>query len=243
MIQIDQGDNYKGELPSLVLTWVFVLLNLIKALLGFRAFDETRFYVRLIFKCVVEIIPFLIIFVFFTFSFGLLNVVDKNDSSFATFWSEPLDQSLGGFSHSENESILQYVMFSMGTLLIVIIMLNLLISILGDTFSRFLDEAKLIDYKVMIETVYEVEVLLFWRKSASSVKFFASCDNLEATDEDIQTAWQARLEVVEGKLESTKEELNRSIQGLKDHLNQKFEEIGNKLDNRDEVAEEDQQVE
>ena len=201
------------------LTWVFVLLNLIKALLAFRAFDETRFYVRLIFKCVVDIIPFLIIFVFFTFSFGLLNVVEKSVVDFTVLWKDPFDQSVGGFGHNEDESFMGYIMFSIGTLLIVIVMLNLLISILGETFGSFLVEAKQIDYKVMIETVYEVEVLLFWRKWTQSVKYFASCDEIEPSGEGEDTAWQMKLGSIDLKLKTTRDELSGEI--LK---------IGSKLD-------------
>lgn len=69
-------------------------------------------------------------------------------------------------------------MFSIGTLLIV--MLNLLVSILANTFASFLVEVKLVDCKVMIETVYEVEVLLFWRKWTESIKYFASCEENRA---------------------------------------------------------------
>ena len=210
--------------PSQVLTWVFVFLNLMKALLGFRAFDQTRFYVRLIFKCMFDIIPFLIIFVFFTFSYGLLNIVEKGEFSIENIWTSPFDQSVGGFQRQKG-SWLEYFMFLLGTLIIVIIMLNLLISILGDTFSRFLVEAKQIDYKVMIETVYEVEVLLFWRKGTNSVKFFASCDNIVPTEEEIESAWQSKLELLDAKLEKNKSEFEEIIEGLKVNLNTKIEEI------------------
>ena len=207
-----------------VLTWVFVFLNVMKALLGFRAFDQTRFYVRLIFKCMFEIIPFLIIFVFFTYSYGLLNIVEKGEFSIENIWTSPFDQSVGGFERT-NETWLEYFMFLLGTLIIVIIMLNLLISILGDTFGRFLVEAKQIDYKVMIETVYEVEVLLFWRKGTNSVKFFATCDNLVPSEEEIESAWQAKLDSLDKKLESNKAEFQNIVDGLKDNLNTKIEEL------------------
>ena len=44
-------------------------------------------------------------------------------------------------------------------------MLNLVTSISADTFFLILVDVKQIDYKVLIETVYEVKALLFWRKS------------------------------------------------------------------------------
>ena len=215
-----------------VLTWLFVFLNVMKALLGFRAFDQTRFYVRLIFKCMFEIIPFLIIFVFFTYSFGLLNIVEKGEYNLENIWASPFDQSVGGFQRAADGSWLGYFMFLLGTLIIVIIMLNLLISILGDTFSRFLVEAKQIDYKVMIETVYEVEVLLFWRTGTNSVKFFAICDNIIPTEEEIESAWQSKLDSLDKKLEDNKVEFQNIVNGLRDNINAKIEEIKDVLERK-----------
>jgi hypothetical protein len=72
-----------------------------------------------------------------------------------------------------------------------------LIAVLSDTFAKFLDEAQQIDYKSMIETVYEVEVLLFWRKFvSSSSKYFASFDNITPSIIEVQTPWQSRLDLL-----------------------------------------------
>lgn len=208
-------------LPDKFLTWVFVFFSLSKALHGFKAFDLTRFYIRLIFRCIIEVIPFLVIFAFFTFAYGLLNVVNKSEASFQIIWVGPFDQSVGGFEHDESGSNIEYFMFLLGTLLIVIIMLNLLISILGDTFGRFLVEAKQIDYKVMIETVYEVEVLLFWRKNQTSVKYLACCDKIVPDGEEAETEWQKKL----GSLEESLQETKLEVSNQNFILNSKLDEI------------------
>ena len=206
--------NSSHRLPNDVLTWIFAFLNLMKALLGFRAFDKTRFYLRLISRCVLEIIPFLIIFVFFTFSFGLLNVIEKNEFDFDIMWREPFDQAVGGFTSERNGNAMQYVMFLLGTLILVIVMLNLLISILGETFRIFLVEAKNIDYKVMIETIYEVEVLLFWRKWTNSVNFFASCDNIIQAEENSEEALDSKIDYIDKKLENFKSDFDQALRLL-----------------------------
>lgn len=60
------------------LTWFFAIFNFMRGLTGFRAFNWTRFYVRLIFGSVMDIASFLIIFVYITVAFGVINYTSGN---------------------------------------------------------------------------------------------------------------------------------------------------------------------
>jgi hypothetical protein len=212
LLEVTSSNQNNNERQDLYLTWFFVLLNLINAVLGFRAFDQTRFFVRLILRCIVEIIPFLMIFLFFTFGFGLLNVVSKSKLDFEVIWKNPFDQSVGGFTHEPDEDIIEYTMFTLGTFLIIIIMLNLLISVLGNIFENFLNEAKLIDFKVMIETIYEVEVLIFWRRMNNSVKFFASCENVILGMQEDSSILEEKIETIASQIEETRNDFNTRLE-------------------------------
>lgn len=108
-------------------------------------------------------------------------------------------------------------MFTLGTLLIVIIMLNLLISILGNIFENFLNEAKLIDFKVMIETIYEVEVLIFWRRSQHSTMYFASCDHLVLGDQD-ENQLEEKIDAIIGQVKDNQNELNSRLERIEKML-------------------------
>ena len=84
----------------------------------------------------------------------------------------------------------------------------------------------------MIETVYEVESLLFWRTGTNSAKFFAICDNIIPTEEEIESAWQSKLDSLDKKLEDNKVEFQNIVNGLRDNINAKIEEIKDVLERK-----------
>ena len=57
------------------LSWVVVFLNVLRGMAGFRAFDETRYYLQLIIQSIKSIRFFVLIYIYTTFSAGLLSVV------------------------------------------------------------------------------------------------------------------------------------------------------------------------
>ena len=75
----------------------------------------------------------------------------------------PYDLNIGAASHG-NTFDMNYISFFVATVINVIIMLNLLISILGDSFDRFQVSAAEIDYMEMAQTLAEFETMLFWRR-------------------------------------------------------------------------------
>ena len=63
---------FYGQEDLYILTWAMVIFNCFRGLSGFRAFDTTRFYTRLIFRAFNDAISFILIFFYSTFSFGLI---------------------------------------------------------------------------------------------------------------------------------------------------------------------------
>ena len=119
-----------------------------------RLFGETSFYIKLIFETVYDIKHFLIIFFVSLMMFGTpmymlqLNRTDKNpvvESIFGNFW--PMNAfynqymlSLGEFTiddYDDNpQTYLCYIFFLVATFLTQITFLNMLITLMGDTFGR-----------------------------------------------------------------------------------------------------------
>ena len=79
-------------------------------------------------------------------------------------WMYPYDLNIGAASHGNTFDI-NYISFFVATVINVIIMLNLLISILGDSFDRFQVSAAEIDYMEMAQTLAEFETMMFWKRS------------------------------------------------------------------------------
>jgi hypothetical protein len=68
----------EAELNANWLLWILVLLNVIRGLIGFRAFDNTRKHIKLIMESFKDVSYFLTIFSYTTLRFGLLKVAGEH---------------------------------------------------------------------------------------------------------------------------------------------------------------------
>lgn len=57
-----------------------------------------------------------------------------------------------------------FFFFSLATLFMIVIMLNLLISIISDTFDRIQMDQKSIECRQRCQMIFDVELLLCWRR-------------------------------------------------------------------------------
>jgi len=149
------------------ITWSMVILNSFRGLTGFRAFDTTRFYTKLIFRAFSDSISFILIFFYSTFNFGVLYYVsmEGTEKDIFTLWKSPYQLNMGDTEAANGTNWAVYFYFMMASVINVIIMLNLLISILGDAFESFQMEAGQIDVMEMADLVLEIEYLMFWKRN------------------------------------------------------------------------------
>jgi hypothetical protein len=63
-------------------------------------------------------------------------------------------------------------------------MMNLLISLLGDTYSQVQEVAEIEDLKQLIEIILEVENLYFWNKSNRGKQYIQICDSFRIPPTD-----------------------------------------------------------
>ena len=202
------------------LTWFFVMLNFLRGLTSFRALDGTRFYILLILGSVADIFSFLFIFIYITIAFGIVNsttIDNKNDNLFQIIWAKPYDMAHGTFDH-EQDIGLEYIGFFFASLFIIIVMLNLLISILGDSYDKFQLESNKLDYKERIGTVYECEVLFFWRARIEESKIFAVCDYPPGKGKIGEDDWTGKVFAIQRTMTTT-------IDALKCEMKDEFKKM------------------
>ena len=162
---------------SASLNWFLALLTFMRGLTGFRAFSWTRFYVRLILSSVMDIASFLLIFVYIAVCFGVLNFTTGKveGSLFEVLWIIPYDTAFSNFNHDKDLD-LEYASFLLASLLIIVIMLNLLISILSNSYQQSQIWSSELDHMEMIGTIFEAEILKIWNKDKNAMAFLAICD-------------------------------------------------------------------
>ena len=214
---------YYHSQPSITLTWSMICLNFIRGLTGFRCFDGTRYYVRLIIISVLDIKNFLFIFFYTTFAFGVIISVSKGDDiNLASSWMNSFDTNLGNFTHSDSLD-LAYLVFFLASIMNVIIMLNLLISVLSDTFSEFQVTANENDYMEMAQCIYEIETMLIFNRKKNYFEYLLVWDNPD--DEEAYTR---------GRVWSGPKPMEKNVQFVKAkvvNLQEKFESFESEIKN------------
>ncbi|OMJ79728.1 hypothetical protein SteCoe_20208 [Stentor coeruleus] len=206
------------------LTWFMTVLNFFRGLTGFRSFDSTRFYTRLIIRAFVGAMPFIMIFFYSTFAFGVVyftSLAGHEDNIFK-LWQAPYQLNMGDIEAIDQQKPMQYLYFMMASVINVIIMLNLLISILGDSFDSFQVDAEQIDCLEMTELVLELETLMYWNKDANQKSYLQICKNLEVEGTG---EWEGRVKAIFMALERLRKDSNtHSI-----NIDQKLKKIENLL--------------
>ncbi|OMJ87290.1 hypothetical protein SteCoe_10974 [Stentor coeruleus] len=157
---------------------ILIALTFVRGLTAFRCFNGTRYYVHLIMSSIRDIKFFLVIFFYSTISFGVISSYTNGNAefSFQNSLITAYDMNLGNFSHTEDFS-LGYFVFLCASIINVIIMLNLLISVLANSFENFKTIAAEIDFMEMADVLTEIEGLMIFRRSNSISKYFFVCDS------------------------------------------------------------------
>jgi hypothetical protein len=115
----------------------------------------------------------------------------------------------------------------LATFINVILMLNLLISILGDTCDQFQVEKNMIDYIEKAELILEIQKMTFWAKKKSEFKYFhvVTPASLGEQTED----WEGRVNFLGKKIEKHMQIINTSQKEMQIDSAMRFREVDEKI--------------
>ena len=196
---------------------------------SFRIFDGTRYYFRLVKESLDSIKYFLIILAYSTIFFSILLFVlgNKHQTSFIDVWKKSWDLNFSG-QYEEDYSasdVLTYFTVVGATILNVILMLNLLISILGDKYDLFMVEKNVYDMKEKIDFSLEIQKTLFWKRQYNQSKYFYIVKKAFSNDDEDQSSdWQGKIIFLEKRQEKKLEDLNKTSKELKRIVEKSFSE-------------------
>jgi hypothetical protein len=170
----------------------------------------------------LDIYGFMAILVYSVLAYLFLSIqMNKDDSNgstdFDTNYGYTLSLLFGDLATSPSD----WVEWAIATIFLVlnpIIMFNLLISILGDTYGRVQSNSDIADAKELIELVIEVSDMMYWRRDLKIKKYYIMCEkkNLMYEEQDEQ---QKAYKKVWKKLEDIREEQSR----LRDDIERKMQ--------------------
>ena len=216
------------SISSKYFTWAMLVLNSIKGLIGFRMFDMTRFYVRLILEALNSVKYFLLVFLYTTLSFGILNSASVTESNFGftDLWIVPYNLG-AGISDQMNTDVpdLQYFSFCLALLVNIVFMMNLIISILSNAYDEFQVKSDIINYKEMGETVLEIEFIKNLSHPEGESQYLSVCVNPYNEEEG---DWEGKLKETISLIEKNQHKLESKIIRLSNNVT----EFQNEFDNR-----------
>ena len=221
---------------SIYVTWVMAFFNLIRGLGAFRILDGSRYYVRLMINSLFHIRYFIMVYFYTTFTFGVLFVISRTITvNFENIWVDPYALNFGSFTSPDPSAdfTLDYMVYILATITNVVLMLNLIVSQLGEVYNQYQLDKYIIDYKERAEQIFEIQgALLFFTKTEkrSDMLYLSLCVPPEAEVQADEV--QQKIVELEEKVSQNKDDLKKAIESVQakvDSLAEKMDFIIEKL--------------
>jgi len=169
-----------GELSTTTLALI-LLASFQRGIGFFRVFKQTRYMVRMLTEILHDMIPFVIVLAFSVLAFTLMFQVLSGLSEDKTF-SEALIHSylllFGAFDYG-TYSDAEWLCFYVATIVNPLMMFNLLVAIMGETYGRVQEDMVVADIQSMVAMIIEYEAILFWRRNSGTPMHLQLCTSSE----------------------------------------------------------------
>ena len=222
---------FNNQEAPIFVTYLLTAFTLLRGITGFRCFSGTRYYVRLVFDSAANIKDFLFLFFYATLAFGvLINLSQSESISFQGIWINSYSLNLGSIDEFQEINI-SYLIFFFATIINVIIMLNLLISILGDSFDRFQVSAAEIDYMEMVDVIKEIETLMIWKRHRTDKGYLVVLDLFRDQNSFDESKWEGKISKISKDIRYEISPLKTELKELKTELKELKEIMNNRAEN------------
>jgi hypothetical protein len=189
------------------LLMVLTLLSWAKGIVHFRIFESTRYMVSLILMVFKDIFAFLTLLFYFmlTFTFAMLALHFPCGTDLTIMLEKIYLLTFGEFFiHEDNDSML-WLCFVVASVVNFLIMVNLLISIIGDTYDKLQAYKEVADRKEMAEVVLDIELLMVWNRKSNERKFIHIVEP-DCRKKDVEQ-WQGRVRELQLKIDGIEEKM------------------------------------
>mmetsp|Transcript_47197 Transcript_47197/g.34502 ORF Transcript_47197/g.34502 Transcript_47197/m.34502 type:complete len:162 (+) Transcript_47197:3124-3609(+) len=148
------------------------LISWVRGLSFLRMFKKTRVLINLLVQVMIDMIPFMIVLIGALLGFSITFTAIKVDSldNTALSLAHCYDLMYGNFD-TENYNIAGWIIFYFASILMTLVMLNMLIAIMSDTYARVMSEIIPSDYYELTTLILEQEELLFWKRNSGTSKY------------------------------------------------------------------------
>ena len=189
-------------------SWNYDILSLVtltswtRGIAYFRIFSKTRYITKLLVEVLRDMKAFLVILLYSTLSFSFLFLVLNSNSKvgektpFTSYLETSYGLNLGDMP--KDSDFYEFIIVTIALIINPIVMLNLLISIIGDTYDRVQSEMVIADMKELCEMIIEIENSMYWRRNAGSKLYLQLCTTKKK--EEIDAQWEGKLREIQKRL-------------------------------------------
>jgi WD40 repeat protein len=186
------------SIPLLLL----ILLVWLRFISYFRIFNKTRYLIRMIREVISDMVPFLLVLAVTTFALGMLFVIANSNKSLESDAGDIFMDflhawriALGDFD-TDKYNTYEWVVFVLGSMLNTMVMLNLIIAIMGDTYDRVQAGMEVADAKELTLLIIEIESIMFWQRINREAKYLHYCYPREIAQADYNNKWSGKIMVL-----------------------------------------------
>jgi hypothetical protein len=171
---------YERDLQDPILV-ALTLISFLRGLSFFRLFNETRYIIQLLMHVIIDMKSFAILLTYTTLGFSLVLMVQSDDNDFFEQLKNAFMVNLGDFNTANYDSV-SWMIFIVMAVLNLIILLNMLISIIGESFGKVREQSEVADFLQIAAMVLETELVMGKRKGEYKKLFLQICEQ-ESNDE------------------------------------------------------------
>ncbi|CDW80596.1 wd-40 repeat protein [Stylonychia lemnae] len=155
-------EDWNRSQAMLQLLGTLNFLSWVRALSFLRLFQKTRIFIRLLVEVIYDMIPFMIVLIGAVLGISLSFEV-INDISMLEALKHNYRLTFGDFE-TDNYTTANWALFIIGSVLIPLIMLNMLVAIMSDTYARVMSDVLPSDFLELNQMILEQEEIQFWNR-------------------------------------------------------------------------------
>lgn len=160
-----------------------IFFSMIRMVSVFRLYPGTRYMIRMIFEVALDLTSFLLVLLMTTLTMAVsLYFSQKEKSTFSSMLMQSYLMNFGQIDEGGfTENLYEHVIFLIALFLNPLVMMNLLIATMGDTYSRVQSNVVVSNYKEIASFTLEACIIMFWKRKNNEKKFLQSCCKVQPT--------------------------------------------------------------
>ncbi|CDW79294.1 wd-40 repeat protein [Stylonychia lemnae] len=227
ILTVNESDFFSQSI--IMIDNITVMCLLLRGMSHLRIFSNLRYLINMIVEIIKDMSSFSILLIYWMIGFNLMfysfkyqnemngqeNKSFNQDISSSVFFTE-LQQtyklSFGDFD-TEGFNGFQWALFVISSFFIPLVLFNLIIAIMGDTYDRVQTSAACVDLKEQANLILEVEGLLHWKLDAGEERRTLICYSEDLGDEvSDSAAWEGKIKGLIKKMDRIEEKIDQTAQ-------------------------------